>query len=197
MTAAQGCGIAFDPNVEATCSAAEASNKKDCSRIVKTGSSTRRKRCRSEERVAEAGKEWKSANIFRSIPPRTTAGEGDRDKDAYDEPADEANDVELREEAACKFGSMRILPLEERPYYKEGFIRLPALPSGNETQVETLHRYCKEAQLLQELQENQPLSRFDSVQGLRIGDFPASRIVVFRRIRKWDDERKKQATQVP
>ncbi|CDJ52369.1 hypothetical protein, conserved [Eimeria brunetti] len=156
----------------------------------------RRRESTDEHNGNGNGRQWKSANMFCSIPPEVPATAAATAVAATPEAtAETAENDRVESSAGCtastQHGQQRmqkLLPLHQRPYYNEGFERLPPLPTeddagttlGEETTENTL---LQQQRLLQQLQQAQPLSRFDSLYSLRAELPPVSQIVVFRRMR--------------
>lgn len=160
---------------------------------MRKASSKKLKGIRNDE-TAPVAREWQPANAFVSIPPEvgsaltapeTAHGDSQWKKDAFGPvgnlAATEGQGVAAEAEPVYEFGGMRLLPLKHRPYYKEGFVRVPPLPNQGAA-AHLKSRYAGEAdRLLEKLQELQQLSRFDSFHSLKEGCASASRVVVFRR----------------
>ncbi|CDJ30912.1 LOW QUALITY PROTEIN: uncharacterized protein EMH_0062340 [Eimeria mitis] len=130
----------------------------------------KRRRGSAEDHRGTNGRQWQSANNFHSIPPDVpAAGE-------VDDHTTLGNDVESTDSVAStqheldgEFGGVgmrqQLLPLRDRPYYREGFTRLPPLPKDAEAAMS--EETTESGVLLRELQQALPLSRFDSPHSLR------------------------------
>lgn len=129
-------------------------------------------------------REWKSANNFRSLPPDVPAAEDALNQTPCGGLGSISNACSTQQPIECEFGGMRmgqqLLPLQDRPYYREGFVRLPPLPNEKDEEA-AMDDGTESSLLLEELRRAQPLSRFDSLYSLRATFPPVSQIVVFRR----------------
>lgn len=144
--------------------------------------SKRRKQSTNGDATAEA-RNWQSVNNFCSLPPDVPASR-DSGQTHYGLGKRTDGAAKLAGEKVVEFGGFELLPLLDRPYYREGFIRLPSLPLPADIKKIVGGEEANQDRLLQELQQAQPLSRFDSPHSLRAGCPPASRIVVFRRMQR-------------
>lgn len=149
--------------------------------IVTTGEGIHgcNKRKRGNDIDGRAATSWRSANAFRSIPPECAA-EAANGKSV----ADMGNDKDINEgmETLNDFGGMQLMPLEDRPYFRDGFVRLPAMPIICKER-RSLDRHAEEECFLDKLQSTPQISRFDSLHSLRHGCPSVSQVVIFRRTR--------------
>ncbi|OEH75122.1 hypothetical protein cyc_00871 [Cyclospora cayetanensis] len=131
--------------------------------------------------------EWQPANNFKSILPDVPSRGKGAPKDAFgnDSDCEADSDSSLLDvhHSAREFGGMHLLPLSKRPYYREGFVRLPPLPTKSD-KVAAKVAGATDLSQLEALQGVQSLSRFDSLLSLRAGFPSVSRVIVFRRTSK-------------
>ncbi|KAL8453463.1 hypothetical protein Emag_001836 [Eimeria magna] len=131
-----------------------------------------------EDGVDEGGAaaHWRPQNSFTSIPPVR----GEEDVTSSIDATEVSEVASDEQETFGQFGGMELLPLNSRPYHRDGFTRLPPL-LGYEGQRAS-HEAPEEEKCLQVLQGTQQLSRFDSLRSLLNGCRSVSRVVIFRRM---------------
>ncbi|KAL8434525.1 hypothetical protein Efla_000041 [Eimeria flavescens] len=135
-----------------------------------------KKRRKADAAEGTAGAQWPLRNSFTSISPELGAGAPHAAKDASEDTDQEA--AESFEEAQ-ELGGMQLMPLEDRPYFRDRFCRVPPLP-GCERE-EANWRLREDREFLRLLQNAPQLSRFDSLHSLLKGCSSVSQVVIFRR----------------
>ncbi|CDI76933.1 hypothetical protein, conserved [Eimeria praecox] len=174
------------PSEETSCPGTDEKAVKELSN-EKKGGRKRRRGSEDEDYKGRNGREWKSANSFRSIPPDAPAAEEVAAQAIGGDTQSLNCATPTEQQLVGDFGGVgqELLPLRSRPYYVEGFVRLPPLPAEKDAETEMGEQI--ECGLLKELQRAQPLSRFDSLHSLLAGVPSTSPIVVFRRKRSQGD----------